>query len=121
MGKSPGLMPKHSATSAASKECSPDDLRDWGPTSELEVSYKLDEPCAVLSPYPKLYLREKLPSAGVSIRLNDEVTEVRRSGKHYCLSTSTRYDALFDKVINATGYVSALPGGLLLNLQFTST
>jgi protoporphyrinogen oxidase len=57
-----------------------------------------------------------LASAGVSIRLNDEVTKVRRSGERYCLSISTRYKALFDKVISGTGNVSALPDGLLLNL-----
>ncbi|KAL4734281.1 hypothetical protein BDV11DRAFT_209542 [Aspergillus similis] len=89
-----------------SKECSPVDL----------IAYKLDEPCAVLNPYLKRYFREKLSSAGINIHLNGEVTEVRRSGERYCPSRSSRYEAVFDKVINATGYASALPDGLLLNL-----
>ncbi|KAL4747967.1 hypothetical protein BDW72DRAFT_196251 [Aspergillus terricola var. indicus] len=99
-----------------SKECSPVDLGAWGPASELEATYKLDELCAVLDPYLKQYFREKLSSAGVSVRLNGEVTEVRCAGEQYCLSTSAHYEELFDKVINATSYASALPDGLLLNL-----
>ncbi|KAL4986497.1 hypothetical protein BDW68DRAFT_198002 [Aspergillus falconensis] len=99
-----------------SKECSPVDVGDWGPASELEVAYKLDEPCAVLNPYLKHYFHEKLSRAGISIRLNDEVTEVRRFGERYSLSTSTGCEARFDKIINATGYASAIPDGLLSNL-----
>ncbi|KAL4995213.1 hypothetical protein BDV10DRAFT_188240 [Aspergillus recurvatus] len=99
-----------------SKECSSVDVSDWGPASELEVAYKLDEPCAVLNPYLKHYFREKLSGAGISTRLNDEVTGVCRFGERYRLSTSTRYEAWFDKIINATGYASALPDRLLSNL-----
>ncbi|RDW67487.1 FAD-dependent oxidoreductase [Aspergillus mulundensis] len=99
-----------------SKECLPVDIAHCWPGSELEVAYKLDEPCAVLNPYLKHYFREKLSSAGISIRLNDEVTGVRRVGDRYCISTSTRDGAWFGKVINATGYASALPDGLLSNL-----
>ncbi|KAL4869916.1 hypothetical protein BDV12DRAFT_195919 [Aspergillus spectabilis] len=99
-----------------STECSRVDISNFGSKSELEVAYKLDEPCAVLNPYLKTYFMEKLSSAGISIRLNDQVTAVCREGERHHILTSTCYEAVFDKVVNATGYTSALPDGLLDNL-----
>ncbi|KAL5333210.1 hypothetical protein BJX70DRAFT_406475 [Aspergillus crustosus] len=99
-----------------SRECARVGVSNFGSKSELEVTYKLDEPCSVPNPYLKTYFREKLSSAGISIRLNDQVTGVRREGNRHRISTSTRYEAVFDKVVNPTGYTSALPDGLLDNL-----
>ncbi|KAL4928121.1 FAD-dependent oxidoreductase [Aspergillus undulatus] len=99
-----------------SKECSEVDVSYFGPNSELEVAYSLDEPCALLNPYLKIYFETKLFKAGVRIRQNEEVTQVWKLDGGYCISTASGKEDVFDKVVNATGYASALPDGLLSNL-----
>ncbi|KAL4880279.1 hypothetical protein BJY04DRAFT_219276 [Aspergillus karnatakaensis] len=121
---SPGSTGHESKVNAAtfgdvcgeSTECARVDVNEQWPNTELECAYKLDEPCAVLNPYLKTYFQDRLSSAGISIRLNDEVTEVKRQEQQYQVLTSTRFEGSFHKVVNATGYMSALPDGLLDNL-----
>ncbi|KAL4962727.1 FAD-dependent oxidoreductase [Aspergillus stella-maris] len=100
-----------------SKECVPIDIAQYfGPESELEVAYTLDEPCALLNPYLKGYFEEKLSRSGIKVRCNEEVCEVWRLDGGYCVSTTAGHEDKFDRVINSTGYASALPDGLLSNL-----
>jgi glycine/D-amino acid oxidase-like deaminating enzyme len=87
--------------------------------SQVECAFKLDEPCALLNPYLKTYFRERLGDAGVGIRVNSEVISVHRLGDgsgRQCITTADGSHEFYDAVINATGYESALPDGLLSNL-----
>ncbi|KAL3465706.1 hypothetical protein BJX64DRAFT_285309 [Aspergillus heterothallicus] len=101
-------------------------VRENSDESQVECAYKLDEPCAFLNPYLKTYFRERLSAAGVGLRVNTEVVEVKKwheaqgqgQGKH-CVLTSDAHEC-YDAVVNATGYMSVLPDGLLTNLPINA-
>ncbi|KAJ0419535.1 hypothetical protein BJY00DRAFT_313922 [Aspergillus carlsbadensis] len=118
------VVPVDPAVYSLARECSTADVGEFvrggkSALSEVECAFKLDEPCAFLNPYLRAYFWGTLRGAGVRVELGVEVVSVRRVGDgtgRQCVVTKDGSQRFYDAVINATGYTSALPDGLLSNL-----
>lgn len=84
------------------------DTQAWG-YQNLTCAANLNEPSIVLGTQLKAFFQQKLEAANITLQCNTEINYIDKQENETFIVGNKNFNALYEKVINATSFQSLLP------------